>query len=732
MSDSPRALNVPGILFLKLLSVFQNLNVLSNFQKLTTSLIASTALLPVYAQEPPWNQGGVLHITQSIDSSSDIALEDPLTLNIDAGQVVRLSGQLSGPRFGLDGLSKSGVGRLELLGDNRGITRQVILREGTLHVGGRYALGPDGRASLQAHAGSTLSYAPDAVVAAQLHVPDAAGPDPMPIGLRVDHGIATQAGTIFGTTPLIKQGPGTLWLSGAAPRADSQMIIAEGSVHLANHFSGRITITNATLLSGNGRVGWLNVGSGGILAPTGQMVVDKGLHFDPDSALHVRIGANGVHDSLHVVHGPTELNGHVLALPQGEPKDWQTGVDAVLIQTADGLGTSRFTSVDSALPYLEPELHYDSHNVTLQLRPRRFDPERKPEPEPEPEAEPEPVQPAPKPEPEPEPLQPGHRGSWAASLRSILQDDSRFIREAVYTDGSAHNGFWGHAFHSFGDRRGNRDQNGDKRRISGLLLGVNKDVSATWRLGIYGGASHTDSRERTSFTSSDTETGAHLRPDTAKVHSAHLGLSAHHHSAWDTHFTLGAAHSWDDVRSQRSVTTPWLHDRLNSRYRVRSMQVFAKAEHPLWTSTGPEPHTRINAFASTAWVQTRQSGHTERGGPLALHLPSDRTSVLFNSLGLSASHTLEGPAGKATLTGSVAWRHAGGDTHASMHQTYRDDILRTEFTTKGLPVARNAWQLQLGMQGEIGKQTQLGVYYSGQHGDGRQDHGVQAGLTVRW
>lgn len=692
MSVSPRAYSVLNTLLSLSHSTHRNVLII---------LIALVAVTPVKAQEPDWNQGGTLHITQSIDSSSTITLNKNLTLNIDAGHIVRLRGKLSNPQ-GLrnDGLIKKGAGRLELSGDNSDLDTFIALQEGTLHVSGHHALGKSW-STLEVYGGTTLSYEHGAEVANPLSL----GNDLSAIEWRVDSGIASHLSGIIGTTPLIKRGSGTLRLTGVVLDPNSHMTINEGSVHLVNQFSGRIDIENAATLSGNGRSGKLFIHPGGVLAPTGQMTVNRELHFRPDSRFHVRISPQGEHDSVGVLQGPAKLNGHVLALPLGKPQDWQRSVDAVIVQTRDGIGESRFTSVASALPYLDAELHYDSHRAILQLRPRRGGLPS---------------------------LQRDQTGSQVASLRSMMPDDSRFIREAVYTHGITHSGFWSHAFHSSGDYRAHNQQNGYDRRINGLFLGSNRTISGTWRLGIYGGASTTHVHQH--FATSERATTSGLTPRfNASVNSVHLGMFTHTRTDRGTQLTAGTAHSRHSIRSSRNVITPVLNDALSSRYRALSTQVFAKAQHPLWASTpGQHPQTSIDAFTSLAWVHTRQSGHTERGGPLALHLPTERTHVLFNSIGLSASHHLQGPLGQATLSGTVAWRHASGDTHTPMRQHFRDDIYRSGFDAHGLPIARHAWQLRLGVQADIGKRAQLGVHYSGQHGHRREDHGVQAGLTIRW
>lgn len=328
----------------------------------------SAVTAPAHAQEPDWGQGGTLHITQSLESHQDITLKHPLRLTIDPDQTVSLHGEVSGMPGGVWGVIKTGAGRLELWGNNTALESQMALREGTLHLAGRHALGLDWWAALDAHAGTTLSYAPNATVAATLHLKDdvsgtpGAGYTPSAVQWRVDSGTADHIGPIHGSTPLIKQGAGTLRLADAAIDPGGRLNIAEGSVQLDGRFSGQINVLGGTQLTGAGQAGRLNIGSAGTLAPTGQLTVYRTLTFEPDSKFQVRTWADGRHDSVDV-HGHAELDGHVLVLPQDDPENWQRRIDYTIVQAKDGLGASQFASVESALPYLEPTLAYDLHDV---------------------------------------------------------------------------------------------------------------------------------------------------------------------------------------------------------------------------------------------------------------------------------------------------------------------------------------------------------------------------------
>lgn len=84
------------------------------------------------------------------------------------------------------------------------------------------------------------------------------------------------------------------------------------------------------------------------------------------------------------------------------------------------------------------------------------------------------------------------------------------------------------------------------------------------------------------------------------------------------------------------------------------------------------------------------------------------------------------------LDGALSWQHAHGDIDSGVSQFFRDDVRRATFDTHGVPIHRNIWRLQLGLNADLGKRSQLGVGYVGQHSRKVHDHGVQVGLQIKW
>nr|WP_246252799.1 autotransporter domain-containing protein [Mesorhizobium camelthorni] len=77
----------------------------------------------------------------------------------------------------------------------------------------------------------------------------------------------------------------------------------------------------------------------------------------------------------------------------------------------------------------------------------------------------------------------------------------------------------------------------------------------------------------------------------------------------------------------------------------------------------------------------------------------------------------------------VGWRHAFGDvTPLSSFAFAGSD----PFTIAGTPIAEDALVLEAGVDFGLTEKASLGVSYFGQIGDGAQDHGFRADLTVKF
>ena len=128
-----------------------------------------------------------------------------------------------------------------------------------------------------------------------------------------------------------------------------------------------------------------------------------------------------------------------------------------------------------------------------------------------------------------------------------MLDDSRFVRDAAArrlresagTGGDGKPALWAEGFGNWSAR----DGDGNAARVTdstgGLMGSVDVGLFGTWRLGVIGGYSHTNIA---------------VAARTSEAQSANYHLGAYAGAQWDAwRVRLGAAHSWQSVRTTRST-----------------------------------------------------------------------------------------------------------------------------------------------------------------------------------
>ncbi|HEY9281751.1 MAG TPA: autotransporter domain-containing protein [Eoetvoesiella sp.] len=712
-------------------------------------MVNSTASFDFWTVNNVWSPGG------SLESSQSFRIRDQAAINAAPNTTVHLSGVVANDTGWDYGLTKLGAGTLRLSGNNR-YEGNTLLLQGELHVAGNEAVGRDPGAHIEADTGTVLRYSPGVALSAALTVrkmvendwkhlvPSGAYTPLAPsaydgaVRLVVDSGEAIQLGELFGSAPLIKQGAGLWRLSGAvgARAYGGSFTVDAGTLAVDSGFSNSVQVNSGARLQGRGKVGAATIAAGGILAPgngLGQFRVQNNLIFEPGAQFEVDVNAHGASDFVQV-DGKALLAGNVVALAQAG--DWQASTRYTLLSAGLGFDNTTFSSVllNQGFDFLTPQLSYDGNRVYLTL-------ERNETALNDVAETPNDVAVADNLDGGKPPVydaiivldkvrarQALHElaGSWPASIQSNLLDDTRFVREAVLNAAAdrwaqpslaAFRGsyrVWGRSFHSLADRAAHGAVPGDSRSIHGLVLGANLLDNGVWTAGALVGAQHSLLRRRQA-------TG------NASIDSYHAGLSFAGERA-GARFTFGALHSWHSIASRRRLTVPGLEDSLSSRYRARSTQVFT--EVALGGPGGRPFAMAVEPFVRFAWVHADIQGFTERGGDAALTVSPSGASVLFSVAGLRMTRNMDTQNGVVELQAQLAWRHASGTVQSLSRQRFHGSVPGSAFGSEGQPIARNAGQLQLGMNAPLAKNARLGVAYAGHYARRLQDHGVRLSLAV--
>ncbi|NYT84314.1 autotransporter outer membrane beta-barrel domain-containing protein [Pollutimonas harenae] len=665
-----------------------------------------------------------LYTAASFESSRAFHIDQhEAAIHTDANTTLHISGPVSSVAGSTQSLAKYGGGTLVLSGQNQ-YNGNTLLHEGTLGVQGNNALGTTNR-TLHMYSGTSLNYAADAAVYNVIQLQPGTQPNEA-VTWRVDQGTATQYGAVVGSVPISKQGAGRLYLP-AYVTTPTLAVVEQGSLAIGGFFAGPIHVRRGARLEGSGAIDSVLIQGGGTLAPglssAPAMIVMRRLQLEADATLEINVQADGQSDKVQVLE-TAELAGQVLV--RAQDGDWQPRTHYTILQADQGLGDTRFaratTIADAAnMPFLKPELSYDTQHVYLSLVRNETPLEEAGETPTEDEVAQVIDQ-----EGGSNPALQDHiitldkpkarqafqqlSGSWAASIASRMLDDSRFVREAALQHASATHTTshaWQHAWYSSARRNAAQGTPGDNRDTGGLVLGGTQHISDNLSASAYLGVQ----QSRMWRTALDTH---------ANIDSQYVGLTLAR--GWrGLKWILGATHGWHAVNSRRSLSTAGLNDSPTGRYRGKTLQLFTEFTAPL---------SRLIPFIRFAWVRQQTRGYSEQGDMAALTVESSDQTVLFSSLGLKAVHTLHIPNGQAQLRGELAWHHASGDVRSYSRQSFRDSPKQTVFTSEGLALARHAWSLQLGVEASLAKHGRLGFSYAGQYASGRQDHGAR--VNVSW
>ncbi|MDH6233181.1 fibronectin-binding autotransporter adhesin [Mesorhizobium soli] len=329
-------------------------------------------------------------------------------------------------------------------------------------------------------------------------------------------------------------------------------------------------------------------------------------------------------------------------------------------------------------------------------------------------------------------------GEVHASAKTALIEDSRFVRDAAidrlraafdavgametpamsYASGGPEYApaaterfaLWGRAFGSWGHTDGDDNAARFNRSTGGFFAGGDGPVFDTWRLGLLAGYSRNDFdvRDRHSSGTSD---------------NYHLGLYGG--TEWSNlAFRGGAAYTWHDISTGRSIAFPGFADNLEASYHAGTAQVFGELAYGVRASNvGFEP------FANLAYVSLHTDGFTEKGGAAALLGSSGTTDATFSTFGLRASTTFDLGGTSATARGGLGWKHAFGDVTPLAAMAFAGGA---PFTIAGAPIKRDAAVVEAGLDFAIAPNATLGISYNGQFASGLSDQSVRADFNWKF
>lgn len=323
-------------------------------------------------------------------------------------------------------------------------------------------------------------------------------------------------------------------------------------------------------------------------------------------------------------------------------------------------------------------------------------------------------------------------GDIYASAQSVLQQQSACVRNAVTgrllqgtasvpagagpkamdMPGISGATVWGQAYAGWGANDGNFNASGTSSSIGGFIMGLDT-LLADWRVGFAAGFSQSqfDLDGATSSGESDTY-------DLALYAGRSFGA---------LNLRFGAAYSWHDLSSRRTVTLPNFAQSYSAGYDGDTAQVFGEVGYGFLFSGLGVP-VGIEPFAGLSYVALSTGSFSEGGGAAALTGTGGDFDTLSTTLGVRGAMTIAAGAVPVTLTGTLGWQHAFGDL--TPQSTLAFTAGAAPFTIDGAPLASDALIVAAGLSAQVSRNLSLGVSYSGQIASAVTENAVKG--SVLW
>lgn len=537
---------------------------------------------------------------------------------------------------------------------------------------------------------------------------------------------------------LIKRGAGGLRLTGSnSYRGDTT--VEAGRLIVDGSLAGRVVVVGQGILGGAGHIGALRMHEGGTLAPgdsIGALTVGGStvLGEDADSARFERgshfvvdISADGRSDQLKVA-GKATLQGGVVSVRSEVPG---AALDSFIAAAQRRLTYTFLTAgagvegsfAEAKTPYLffRSGLQYGDDAVSLNIERLPFVTAGRTFNEKQTAAGIDSLasdnalyarvlaSPA------------GLNGAavFAAlsgdlhpTLRGVLLDDGRFLRDAVSARLRSHGRMGDSSPHAWGQwfgawRRADSDGNAAAydRDLGGGLIGSDSQVSEHLTVGILAGFGEGNLRSRWARATTD---------------SYRIGI--HAGGYWNAlGFRFGTAYAHHVLETHRSLPD----GNALARYNADDWQTFVELGYDFVRGK-----TRLEPFAGLVYGEMRTEGFKEDGNlPDRLSGSSGRLAMASGSLGLRLAQQLSLSSMLADISGSLAWKHDFGDVRSTTRLAFAGG---RQFINHGLPLARNTLELTANLKIALSPRVRVGLDYAGQLARSSREHRLGANFSVEF
>ena len=522
-----------------------------------------------------------------------------------------------------------------------------------------------------------------------------------------------------------------------------------GGKLVVNGVTGAVNVASAAMLAGSGTVGDTVVS--GVVAPgnsIGTMNVAGDLGLGAGAVYQVEVNDAGTeaginNDLLKVAGAATIDKGADLVILADRSGDTGSGYDPInvyTVVTAEGGVTGGFGSVTDNFAFLDSYLGYDAASVylTLQRNDVDFVDEARTPNQKATAAGLDSLSPdtalyrailglyeneAPQ-------IFDALSGEIHASANTVLRDEPRQVERAILSridaafatngaEGAAQNGealaadqvsVWFDALGGLGRYQGDGNAHTVDTSGGGALFGGDARVGQDWLFGLAAGYMNASIDEKGFTASADTDSyyvGGYGSTQTGPFS-----------------FSFGGSYGHHAITTKRTVSFVGLSGQLNADYDAQTLQAFAETGWRFGDEAG-----YLQPFAAASYVNLKTDGFSETGGMAALHAASQTQDLWTTTLGLRASRDIMLDETAARLSGHAGWQHAYGDLNGTSMMAFNGG---SDFGISGVPTARDAALLGVGLSFDLSNEASLSLGYDGQLAEGVQDHNFSMRFDLRF
>jgi fibronectin-binding autotransporter adhesin len=580
----------------------------------------------------------------------------------------------------------------------------------------------------------------------------------------------TLPNVVTGTGSVIQDGSGTLTLTGANTYSGPTTVAAGTLVVDGSVANSAVTVQSGAVLGGMGTIGSLAALTGstvapGVVTPFTTLNVVGNASFAAGSTFLVNINAAGQSDKL-LVGGTATLSGGTVEVLAGSGT--YTPATHLTLLTASGGVSGTFaelvtsSNLSQAFAFLSPSLSYDANDVFLGFaQTASFT----------------------------SVATTGNQASVAAAVQALGSgnpvfnavigqsvagaqqafnalsgevhasavttafEDSRLPREAILdrlsqpftgpTVGSTMAAyaadmptkarpavpppepqtisFWGQAFGDFGTSGTDGNAASLSRSTDGFIMGGDASVigvaGGDWRFGAAGGYTYDN------FNVDDRDSSGHFQ----SVFGAIYGGA----SFGALQLRSGAIYGVNTTATDRQIIFPGFAESATSSYGGSIVQGFGEAGYRFVLAGYPGlgiSRATLEPFVGGAAIHIHQDGFNELGGVAALNGFGQDYDLGTTTVGLRADSTFG--AWPLTARALIGWRHAYGDVVPAALLAFQGST--QPFSVAGVPIDRDAFVSELGLDYAATSRVTLGIAYSGQYGEHATDSAIKGHLDYRF